>query len=206
MISMRDQRQTPASKISSLAKAWCQLIYSECPPDWHELMPQIDFFRPDRMPEPRSLPVLDYLPRLVISAPEPYRSVLAQLIDARAGLYFGQTYSESDFGTEFLNQYGWIKLLGPDGYWHSDQISSGFLILGDNIIYPQHWHEAEELYLPISGDAKWYHQNQGWQLQPAGSLIHHASRIKHATRTIGEPMIALYLWRGGNLTQKSIIQ
>ena len=125
-------------------------------------MPKIALSRPDRVLEPRSLPVLDYLPRLAVSAPEPYRSVLKQLIDARAGLYFGQTYSESDFGAEFLNQYGWIKLLGPDAYWHSDQISSGFLILGDNIIYPQHSPEEEELYLPISGDAEWYQQNQGW--------------------------------------------
>jgi len=80
------------------------------------------------------------------------------------------------------------------------------LILGEQNIYPRHWHEAEELYLPISGNAEWYHQDQGWQRQPAGSLIHHAGGIKHGTRTIGKPMVALYLWRGGNLTQKSLIQ
>jgi len=202
----KQQHNNHVLQLSRLALAWWQLVKSECPAHWYGLMPDLDLHTPERMFTPQSLPVLDYLPRLAAAAAGSYRPVLDRLIEARAGLYFGQTYSESDFGTDFLRQYGWIKLLGPDAYWHSDQLSSGFLILGDENIYPQHWHQAEELYLPISGDAEWYRQDQGWQLRPAGSLIHHASGVKHATRTIGEPMIALYLWRGGNLTQKSLIQ
>ena len=108
-------------------------------------------------------------------------------------------------GEAFLQQYGWVKLLGPDGYRHSDQLSGGFLILGDRVTYPQHSHEAEELYLPISGDAEWYCEGQGWQLRPAGTLIHHARGVRHGTRTKGEALVALYLWRGGNLTQKSTL-
>jgi len=202
----KQQHNNHVLQLSRLAQAWWQLVKSECPEHWHGLMPDIDPHTPERMFTPQSLPVLDYLPRLAATAAGSYRPVLDRLIEAQAGLYFGQTYSESDFGAEFLHQYGWIKLLGPDAYWHSDQLSSGFLILGDDNIYPQHWHEAEELYLPISGDAEWYQQDQGWQRKPAGSLIHHASGVKHGTRTTGEPMIALYLWRDGNLTQKSLIQ
>jgi hypothetical protein len=199
------QQKFSETGLAELAQAWWQLVHAECPAQWYRLMPNIDFSRPERILEPQSLPVLDYLPRLATLASASHRIILDQLVTAQANLYFGQTYSESDFGPAFLRQYGWIKLLGPDAYWHSDRLLSGFLILGDNNIYPQHWHEAEELYLPISGDAEWYREGQGWQLQPAGSLIHHASGIKHGTRTIGEPMIALYLWRGGNLTQKSDI-
>lgn len=204
---MRNQYPKPLdSQLYGLAQAWWQLVQTECPSGWLDLMPEIDLFRPDRLFEPRSLPVLEFLPRLAAKAANPYRAVLDQIINAQTHLYFGQTYSESDFGTEFLRQYGWVKLLGPDAYWHSDVLSSGFLILGGDNIYPQHWHEAEELYLPISGDAEWYREGQDWQLQPAGRLIHHAGGVKHGIRTIGEPMIALYLWRGGNLIQKSAIQ
>ena len=167
------------------------------------MLPDLNLDEPDRIFEPQSLPVLQYLSRLTSMVPSDYRPVLNALVDVQSGLYFGQTYSESDFGADFLRQYGWVKLLGPDAYWHSDQISSGFLILGDNNTYPQHWHEAEEIYLPISGNAEWYCERGGWQIQPAGKLIHHASGIKHGTRTTGVAMIALYLWRGGNLTQKS---
>ncbi len=189
-----------------LARAWWNLVKTDCPADWFELLPELDFDRPDRSLEPQSLAVLDYLPRLAFMATAPYRRIIDSLIEAQANLRFGQTYSEADFGAEFLRQYGWIKILGPDAYWHSSQLASGFLILGNDVTYPQHWHEAEEIYLPISGNAEWYREDQGWQRQPVGTVIHHSGGVKHGTRTIGEPLIALYLWRGGDLNQKSSIQ
>jgi hypothetical protein len=192
-------------RLSSLAEAWLQLLRSECPEDWWRLLPDININSPDRILEPRTLPVLRFLPRLAVGAPLDFRTVIDRLIDVQDSLHFGQTYSAGDFGEEFLCQYGWIKLLGPDGYWNSDGLSSGFLILGDNIVYPQHRHQAEEVYLPISGNALWYREHDGWQDQPAGTLIHHPGGIEHAMRTRGEPLIALYLWRGGDLTQKSEI-
>lgn len=192
-------------RLSGFADAWRQLLQSECPQDWCRLLPDIDISSPDRILEPKTLPVLKFLPRLANGAPLPYRGVIDRLIDARDTLHFGQSYSEEDFGEDFLSQYGWIKLLGPDAYWHSERLSSGFLILGDNNTYPQHRHQAEEIYLPISGNAQWYREHDGWQQQPAGTLIHHPGGIKHAMRTQGEPLIALYLWRGGNLVQKSEI-
>ncbi len=199
------QASIDISRLSALAAAWRQLLLSECPMDWCRLLPDIDINCPDRILEPRTLPVLKFLPRLASGAASPYRAVIDRLIDARDTLHFGQTYSAKDFGEDFLSQYGWIKLLGPDAYWHCDSLSSGFLILGDSNTYPQHRHQAEEIYLPISGNAQWYREHDGWQQQPAGTLIHHPGGIEHAMRTQGEPLIALYLWRGGNLVQKSEI-
>ncbi len=193
-------------RFPELGRAWWNLVKSDYPADWLELLPNLDFDQPDQSLEPQSLPVLEFLPRLSSMATTAYRVVIDSLIQAQSNLRFGQTYSEADFGAEFLRQYGWIKMLGPSAYWHSDQVASGFLILGDDVTYPQHWHQAEEIYLPISGNAEWYREDLGWQKQSAGCLIHHASNVKHATRTIGEPMIALYLWRGGDLNQKSDIQ
>ena len=189
-----------------LGRAWRDLVLSECPADWGALLPIKDFDKPDRLLKPQDLPVLDFLPLLANQAGSDFRNICILLNQAREHLCFGQTYVEADFGADFLAQYGWIKILGPNAYWHSDQLSSGFLILGDNVTYPQHWHQAEEIYLPLSGVADWYHQDQGWQQGSVGSVIHHASNVKHATRTMGEPMIALYLWRGGDLNQKSATQ
>ena len=36
----------------------------------------------------------------------------------------------------------------------------------------------------------------------AGEVIHHASNVNHAMRTGEEPLLALYIWRGGPLAQK----
>jgi len=120
-------------------------------------------------------------------------------------LHFNQTYSAEDFGEKFLKQYGWIKFLGPDAYWHSDLLSSGLVLFGDHVTYPKHWHVAEELYFPLSGTAHWHHEKKGGTTIAPCPLINHASHIKHSMRTLGEPMLALYIWRGGNLVQKSNI-
>ena len=39
----------------------------------------------------------------------------------------------------------------------------------------------------------------------AGEIIHHASNVNHAMRTGEEPLLALYLWRGGPLAARSTV-
>ncbi len=190
-------------KLTSLAQKWMNLVNRNCPYDWSSFLPVLDFDSPTRNLEPRTLPVLSFLPQLANQVGGEFRELIDVMLELAPDLHFGQTYSAEDFGEAFLQQYGWIKFLGPDAYWHSDIISGGFIILGDSITYPEHWHKAEELYIPISGSAEWYHQDHGWQLKQPGSLILHQSNVKHGMRTIGEPLMALYIWCGGNLIQKS---
>ena len=84
-----------------------------------------------------------------------------------------------------------------------DGIACGFLILGPATHYPRHRHEAEEIYLPLSGTAAWQQGDAIWREQPPGTLIHHVSNEPHAMRTGAGPLLALYLWRSANLTQKA---
>ncbi len=84
-----------------------------------------------------------------------------------------------------------------------ERIACGFLILGPSTHYPRHRHEAEEIYLPLSGTAAWQQGDAGWQDRAPGALIHHASEEPHAMRTRGSPLLALYLWRSDNLAQKA---
>lgn len=192
--------------LSALAGLWLSQLKQRCPPDWCRLLPTLDLSKPDRVLPAKGLPVLTYLPKMADQAPEENRPLINHLIEFQSELHFNQTYRAEDFGDAFLKQYGWIKILGPDAYWHSDVLSSGLVLFGDDVTYPQHWHLAEELYFPISGTAEWYHEEKGWQKIEPCSLIQHASNIKHAMRTSGEPLLALYIWRGGDLVQKSNIQ
>jgi hypothetical protein len=189
--------------LSQIAEKWMKMLENCCPPDWQRLLPTLDFEQPDRLLPANPLPVLSYLRQIEKQSPADNQSFVRLLNNSISELHFNQTYSAEDFGDEFLKQYGWIKFLGPDAYWHSDQLSSGLVLLGDNITYPEHWHVAEELYFPISGVADWYHEDQGWQAKSPGDCIVHASNIKHSMRTNGEPLLLLYIWRGGDLTQKS---
>ena len=205
---MKPNNDMPLDSIvefSHLASEWISMIENWCPEDWIQMMPDLDLEQPDRILPARSLPVLSFLSQMEMQAPLSNQPFINRLNRIKADLHFNQTYTVDDFGPEFLQQYGWIKLLGPDAYWLSDQLSSGFVFLGDNITYPKHRHEAEELYFPISGTADWYHENYGWQSKSPGDRIAHASNIKHSMRTNGQPLLVLYIWRGGNLLQKSEI-
>jgi len=145
------------------------------------------------------LAVLGWL--LVIAAAR--HDFAAPLIDAltRAApsLEWRQTYSPDEIGAEFLRNYGYTEILGPTAAWRSDRLRCGFLLLGPETHYPRHHHEAEELYVVVSGTAAWARGDEPWRDRPPGTVIRHASGEPHAMRTAAEPLLALYLWQGAGL-------
>jgi hypothetical protein len=160
------------------------------------------------VPAQHTLPVLKWLSPAAQAAPAFSARLCTMLHDAAHELAWRQTYTPADVaaGTieaAFLDRYGWCELIGPRGEIGSDRIACGFLLLGPDTHYPAHQHEAEELYVPLSGSAAWRQGNRDWQQRQPGTLIHHASSETHAMRTAAEPLLALYLWRGGHVHAKA---
>ena len=120
-------------------------------------------------------------------------------------LTWGQTYSAEDFGVRFLEKYGWTEFIGQRGPIASNLMACGFLLLGPQIEYPRHSHEAQEVYVPMTSQTLWQHGDQAWVYRTPGVPIYHAPWKPHAMRTGNEPLLALYLWRGKNLVEKSSI-
>ncbi len=158
-----------------------------------------------RSVDPRPLPVLQWLDRLAPHAAGETRPLVDGIVAAAAQLAWGQTYAAADFGARFLERYGWSELVGLRGPVASDRLACGVLLLGPDLEYPAHSHAAEEIYLPLAGTALWLRGGEGWRPRRPGELIHHPSGIAHAMRTGDQPLLALYLWRGGDLAQKSTI-
>lgn len=154
---------------------------------------------------PRLLPCLGHLDRISEIAPEPGRSLVAMLARDRDRLNWGQTYTAEDFGQTFIDNYGWLEVLGTRGHFVHDEIAAGFLILGPHVTYPDHHHIAEEIYIPLTAGTEWRKGEGGFAPRAAGEVIHHPSNVNHAMRTGDEPLLALYLWRGGPLAQRSVI-
>jgi hypothetical protein len=122
-----------------------------------------------------------------------------------------QTYTVAEVGAQFLDNYGWAEILGPGtraaaaAAAGTPQISCGVLVLGPDTLYPPHCHEAEEIYLPLSGTAEWRQGSAGavWRQRSPGTLIHHSSEELHAMRTGDHPLLAMYLWRSVDLHQEA---
>lgn len=153
----------------------------------------------------RELPCLVHLEHTAEIAAPAERPLATFLAGEGRSLHWGQTYSEVDFDRAFLDNYGWLELFGTRGHFASDSVACGFLLLGPDTHYPDHHHLAEEVYVPLTGGTKWRQGDGGFVPRRAGEVIHHPPNINHAMRTAAEPLLALYLWRGGPLAAKSTL-
>ncbi len=154
---------------------------------------------------PCALPVLSWLESARHSSVPATAPLVAALTTHADTLSWQQSYAAADFGAAFLERYGWTELIGLRGPVPSETIACGILMLGPDVDYPAHAHEAEELYVPLSGTALWTWGHEPSMQRPAGTPIHHPSWVPHAMRTGAEPLLALYVWRGGDLAAKSRI-
>jgi hypothetical protein len=157
----------------------------------------------ERKLEPHILPVVGYLKDIAPNAGTP--ALLTALAAAAKVLHWGQTYGAGDFGEDFLLRYGWVELFGTRGHFASEDMAGGFLLLGPDTVYPDHHHVALEIYIPLTEGSLWSKDGGAFQPRAAGEIIHHPSDIRHAMQTRTETLVALYLWRGGPLAQKSRI-
>ena len=158
--------------------------------------------RPMRDVAPSELPVLAWLGDCSENT-VPATAPLVRALLETPGLAWRQTYGAADLPADFLARYGWTELAGQRGPVPSDVIAAGFLLLGPETHYPRHSHAAEELYIPLAGTAEWLRGEAPFAPVPSGVPIHHPSWMPHAMRTGAAPLLAFYLWRGGDLTQKS---
>jgi hypothetical protein len=152
-----------------------------------------------------SLPVVAALEGLSRFAAPETRALVEAVATLAQDLDWRQTYTRADFGERFLENYGWSEWIGQRGAFASERIACGVLLLGPDIEYPAHSHEAEELYLPLAGNAWWSSAESGWQLRAPGTWIHHPPWMTHAMRTASGPLLAAYVWHAGDLTAKSRI-
>ena len=155
---------------------------------------------------PCLLPVLSWMPSAVKAAGQKTGFLVDMLASLTNDLAWGQTYSAQDFGAGFLKKYGWTEFIGLRGLIACDRMACGILFLGPQIEYPWHSHAAEEVYVPLTEPTLWRSGGQEWAYRAAGLPIYHSSGVWHAMRTESVPLLALYLWRGGDLAQKSLIE
>jgi hypothetical protein len=152
---------------------------------------------------PRRLPVLSFLPDAT-GAADPNTVDLVRLFEAATRhLRWDQTYSAAEVGAAFLEKYGWTELIGRRGPVAGRDIAVGVLLLGPDTEYPPHRHAAEEIYIPLTGPSLWMQGSEKWVVQSSGEPIYHRPWLPHAIRTRSAPLLALYLWRGRDLTLKS---
>jgi len=104
----------------------------------------------------------------------------------------------------YLENYGYVVLAGPGGLVATDSLALGILLLGPKTHYPTHRHPAVEIYVVASGEAEWRKGESPWRREAPGSVIRHETMMPHATRTLDDPLLAVYVWQGDLKTYAKI--
>jgi mannose-6-phosphate isomerase-like protein (cupin superfamily) len=196
-------REAPdAAALYRAVRGLLQRILPAARRDWLAMLPGTPAARPTT---PAHLPVLGWLPQIRACAGPETQALVDTVAEMAGALPWGQNYSAADFGNAFQARYGFMELIGPRGPFVAEGIACGLLMFAPETEYPQHRHEAEEIYVVLAGAAEWRTGAENYAVAPPGTVLHRPSWSPHATRMGAEPMLALYLWRGGDLMQKSEI-
>ena len=85
--------------------------------------------------DPCQLPVLSTLDRFMTASLRT-SDILASVKAERDQLVWHQTNTIAEFGEEFLENYGWVTLIGPEGIVHTQDMSCALMLLGPQTVYP----------------------------------------------------------------------
>ena len=114
-----------------------------------------------------------------------------------------QTYSEAEVGRHFLDHYGHIELFGPTGIFQTQACRAFIGYWGPGLFYPMHYHEAEEIYLVLTGRCLFEAEGIAPADLGPGGVKFHRSGQSHAMTMGDEGMLALCLWRGAGLADNA---
>jgi quercetin dioxygenase-like cupin family protein len=186
----------PATALEEFADRLAPML----PADFAEPVRAIDFSRPK--PNPAKLPVCRFWPKILAAG----GMLVDPLGDLSPYLRWVQNpnYVAAPPAADFLANYGYVVLAGPGGLVATDSLAMGILLLGPNTHYPRHRHPAVEIYVVAAGEAEWRRGESAWRREPPGSVIRHETMAPHATRTLDEPLLAVYVWRGDLMTHAKI--
>ncbi len=162
-----------------------------------EIFASIDLTWSPANPDP--LPAWDYRHAVVENAPAGNLSAVAQAVDAdwqTVNWHRNPNYINDESLGRFRNWYGYNLYVGSFGMVKNLEIAVGMILISPDCLYPPHNHLAAEIYVPISGRAEWWSAESDWQIQEPGTPIYHRPWLSHGTRTLDEPLLALFGWLG----------
>jgi len=149
-------------------------------------------------PEPLALPVAGLLDGIeTASRVAGVADVLSAFAAARSVLHWIQTPAyAATLSQHFLDNYGYVRVIGPGGLVESTVASAGLGIWGAGLHYPRHEHPAEETYHVLHGSARFQRGDGPWEPRVVGESVHHGPWERHAQRFGDETCVLLWAWTG----------
>jgi|GEM_PF-1495885 len=95
---------------------------------------------------------------------------------------------------DFAAGHASAHIFGPEGIERRGDVTIGASLLAPNVVYPDHRHPPEEIYVVLS-EGDWRREGEDWRRPGPGGLVHHTPNIVHAMRSGAAPLFAIWmLW------------
>lgn len=122
-------------------------------------------------------------------------SPLAEMAGAfgaiEGGLSWYRRKSAMPADEPFYSSHANAMLIGPGGIEERDDVQVGVTVMAPGILYPDHDHPPEEVYIALSPGA-WWNADMAWTEPGPGGLIYNPPGILHAMRSGPDPFLALW--------------
>jgi len=135
---------------------------------------------------------LDAALRLGVPATQPLLDAIARARPALAWRQMGR----DTVGDTLRAALAYVEIAGPEGMVPASRLRAGLFLQAPKTDYPDHAHEAEELYLVLAGTARWRKGHGRPCALPPGTIVRHRPAEPHAMITGDQPLLALWVWRG----------
>ena len=124
----------------------------------------------------------------------------------------GETGYGGETGMEAFNaNYAFTALAAPEA-WVSpggavtEEIGLSFTVQGPGATYPPHVHKAVEIYYVVAGKALWKRGGEPWVERYPGEAVLHTAGMRHAMRTLDEPLVAMAVWLGDTNSPIAVVR
>ena len=109
-------------------------------------------------------------------------------------------YRELDWYESTKSHTPYAEIIGPTSLIRSLELRFGLFLLYSDIVYPDHQHAADEVYIVLAGTGEWSLNREPYQDKIAGAIIDIPSLTVHAMRTAQESTLMLFSWTGVDIS------
>jgi quercetin dioxygenase-like cupin family protein len=148
---------------------------------------------------PTSFPVVDHLPAALEAAAEAPSAVArhAAALEALAPQLIWRRRPNAEDDPKFTAGHANSTIVGPGGIEDRSDVWVGISLLAPGVVYPDHRHPPEEIYLVMS-EGDWRQNDGQWHTPGQGGIVYNPPGIVHAMRAGPRaPLLATWcLWAG----------
>ncbi|MEI7597946.1 MAG: dimethylsulfonioproprionate lyase family protein [Aestuariivirga sp.] len=141
------------------------------------------------------LPACDHPLAAALAGTSAQHSPLPELGTAfgalEGGLHWYRRKNAEALGQPFIDGHANAVLIGPDGIEQRDDVLVGATVMAPHIVYPDHDHPPEEVYIAMS-PGEWWNAEMNWTEPGPGGIIYNPPGILHAMRSHTKPFLALW--------------